>query len=122
MNDDKLLSLTYNGKKPKHDVLVDFVWDAAGEEILDMEWIVLAPGDLFFEDIDEHELGEVISELPKRGVWQVCALGEIWGEKYWTPCGYEYDGGYYWEVLAANKFPSFGDLKRWWYARRVNQT
>lgn len=93
-------SKAYNGKKPKYDVLVDFTWDSESNDMLEMNCRGLHPGRLAFAEPKEKDFLEIISKLPKAGIWQVCVLGE-------------YEAGYCWTLLAANRFPSFGDSIYW---------
>lgn len=109
---------TYNSGMPENDIIIQFVWHSAGEEYLEeINFMHLHPqeetNDWIEEEITLH-MDDITADIPDKGVWIVTAQGKIWSESSWTDYGYEYDAGIEWEILAANKFPSFGALKRFW--------
>jgi len=106
--------LTYNGDRPKYDLMFEGVWNAPGKEFLEAGYKNLVPWghDPIDGDLDVYT-DDLTSDLPARGVWDIVALGKVNGETYWTDCGYEHDMWVEWTIISANKFPSFGDLKHW---------
>jgi len=104
-------NLTYNGKMPEYHVITELVWHPRGNEILQHRCIALTPcqatADCIEDELEDY-LTPVFDDLPTRGVWRVVVAGTMDGE-----FTYEYDSWVNWEILSANKFPSFGALKEW---------
>ena len=60
--------LTYNGKMPKHDVIVECVWHPGGNEILECTCMRLTPCDITASCIEGELDGDLIpafDDIPK---------------------------------------------------------
>lgn len=55
--------------------------------------------DAIYEEIGEYGVDEIL-----QGEFEHGDMVELvfWSEKYWTDCGYEYDGGLEWRVVDEN--------------------
>lgn len=105
---------SYNGVAPKYDLLLMGVTNNPGKEFLAHRILPLRHPEIMLGWDDNFWEDDILEMLPEKGVYNVIALGNIWGTKYWTDSGYEYDGGINWTIIAANKFWCFGDLKLWY--------
>lgn len=116
--------LTYNGKLPDSDVIVELVWHPGGNEILERRCTWLTPCEITASRIgDELEdyLTPVFDDLPTRGVWRVVAAGTVNTSSYDMEWGVEHDSWMDWDILSANKFPCFGSLKAWFKMWKAEQ-
>ena len=112
------LDLTYNGEMPKDFYIITFVWVSNTKEYFNDITHVMHPdcatADWISDCIIEFVIDEIGAALPDKGVWRVVASGSVSDASGWTDCGYEYDSSFDWDIISANKFFSFGDLKHFW--------
>ena len=71
----------------QEEISLGGIEDFLKEEVL-MEWV-----DFLKENSRPNNIGRIFEKKEELSYTEFFTVWEWWSEKYWTDCGYEYDGG-----------------------------